>query len=403
MLIFFGLCYSASELFNIKPKILGNDYRSLTNQKVTISINPHFYVTNINFSLKDQNGRFFRVEIYEGNYLKRLKSTDFYYQNFSRKCIFKMMSNFSDSDIITLNITYDDNRPTMFYNFKCIKTKPLFYSLFTCIFTICSVLTKILFIYIDRNHNLSSNREIQNFRVLKSFFIDRTVAQRVITMFLYLQIYNFCNNLEVTLDPTLFVIIVAVIVVFDYVEHTYISFIILSFCFIQFTQKSEIISQQTNEIQYLSCCDVKIEGGFDLDPGIPGKLIDLKNTIYSPVNIGKCRLCKYNYTAESHSTSRDLAIFISMGESQAIVPRIRSLRTAGCKAKILLFTDSKKSFPARFDNCGIDIVTLKLSKRINKDQIIMMRYIIISDILKKYGSAFDRVLYCDGFDTFFPI
>lgn len=400
LFIFFGLCYSASELFNIKPIILDNDYRSLTNQKVTVTINPHFNVTNINFNLKDQNGRFFRVEIYEGNYHKRWRSTDFVYENISDKCIFKMMTNFSSSDLITLNITYDDTQPVIFYDFQCLKSKPLIYGLFTFILTLYLVSFKVL-TFFDVERPLFLKRLKQKIHMLGDAFIDNNIVQKILTMFLYSQIYYFCNVFEDTLNPGLFLLIIAVIIILDYIELTYISYIVLSFSFILFTQHTEIYRPKTNETQYLPCCKVKIEGGFENDSSIPGELVDLENIIYSPVRIDKCRLCKYNYTAETHSTSRDLVVVIALGRNQEIIPRLRSLRTSGCKAKIILITDNKNSYSEGFINCGVDIVKLKLSNKLGKNQILVLRYVFISQILKNYGHAFDRVLYYDGFDTYF--
>lgn len=114
-----------------------------------------------------------------------------------------------------------------------------------------------------------------------------------------------------------------------------------------------------------------------------------------------CPLCKNPRPVEVHSTERDLIIIFATFESYRAVVPVRTIRTTGCRAKILLIVDETTAVPKMFQDCGCTVLSMVMPKSATLNQRRGMRYPILRDLCPLIMNDFDRVLYMDGYDTVF--
>jgi len=121
-----------------------------------------------------------------------------------------------------------------------------------------------------------------------------------------------------------------------------------------------------------------------------------------------CPLCFFPYhDFGANSSPHDLVVTMALKKMYSIVPWIRSLRTTGCRATVVLFTD--QSTLSSFSNdlreiiaaCDIIVHDIGDISSLNPNQVFFSRFIILSDYLRKNNGKYNRVFLADLFDTAF--
>lgn len=122
---------------------------------------------------------------------------------------------------------------------------------------------------------------------------------------------------------------------------------------------------------------------------------------WDTVNFTKCSPCNFQPVVKSSSTPRD-AIFMAVTKYGAGVERlVRSVRTTGCQATIVIFTLEQCTFPQHFLDCDVKIVVMEPpSERADKSPY-KMRWEWYYLYLMKELANYDRILHTDAFDAFF--
>lgn len=118
-----------------------------------------------------------------------------------------------------------------------------------------------------------------------------------------------------------------------------------------------------------------------------------------------CKLCKMDpLETNSNSSPRDIVVSVGFGSLKNIGEFVRSLRTSGCQAQIVVFTDCKPPNDY-FRFCDVIYVPIRLAKDIGVQKLTTfrgIRYKLLSHFLNLFPKGFiDRVLYADLYDTIF--
>jgi hypothetical protein len=115
-----------------------------------------------------------------------------------------------------------------------------------------------------------------------------------------------------------------------------------------------------------------------------------------PCNIKNLRKVKGN------STPRDVIMGTAFGKLLGIIPFLRSMRTCGCKARLVIFVDKKamEKYPRKYyekiNDCGGELVLCPYYKG---DIMYGVRYQAYRDFLLNNRYNIDRVITLDLFDT----
>lgn len=120
-----------------------------------------------------------------------------------------------------------------------------------------------------------------------------------------------------------------------------------------------------------------------------------------PYDYSECKLCKNPLPKEIHSSERDLIIMFATYESYKAVVPVRTIRTSGCRARILLITDETTALPFEFQDCGVTVVSTHVGKSASLNVRRGIRFPFMTDFLPLVEKDFDRILYIDGYDTIF--
>jgi hypothetical protein len=113
-----------------------------------------------------------------------------------------------------------------------------------------------------------------------------------------------------------------------------------------------------------------------------------------------CSLCNFTTVGHPASGRRD-AVFAAVTQYGPGVSRfIRSLRTTGCRAAIIIFATSNVIFPDSLLACQIRLVVVNQTAR-GKVSPYKIRWEWYYDHLLEIGDAYDRILHADAFDVFF--
>lgn len=213
-------------------------------------------------------------------------------------------------------------------------------------------------------------------------------------VFAYLSyIVEICDNLNIILA-----ILILILIILCFYNFQTAALGILVMYSILFTNMTTIQLTIDEEPKF----EIFSIGGFHYDPELPGDLESLDKIIYSnkSLDLHKCKFCEIKYNEKTHSMLEDLVIAVAVGADERIADHLRNLRTVGCKAKIILFTNIKR-FPKDIKNCGIEVAYFKHWKYENRDQTLSLRFYFINHILKNYKDMFERIFYFDLFDTYF--
>lgn len=120
-----------------------------------------------------------------------------------------------------------------------------------------------------------------------------------------------------------------------------------------------------------------------------------------------CPVCSFEpRNVNSDSTPRDAIIVSMLNLTYGFVPFVRSLRTTGCKATIVVFINNvaKKKIDESMQqfskSCGVTFINIG-STTLDRNHFLLIRNPIIYDFLKLRPNLFDRILTVDVFDTIF--
>lgn len=115
----------------------------------------------------------------------------------------------------------------------------------------------------------------------------------------------------------------------------------------------------------------------------------------------RCRNCHFPPVGPVSSTDRDIILACTTKVSEGTYAFVRSIRTTGCKAKIVIFTTPDYAISKELSNCGVDIVVAEpLGVRANTS-LVQIRFEWYCVYMKDKLDMFDRVLHVDSRDTFF--
>lgn len=123
-----------------------------------------------------------------------------------------------------------------------------------------------------------------------------------------------------------------------------------------------------------------------------------------------CPLCgPMRHSPSSNSSSRDLVITVMINMTTNAATFVRTLRSTGCKATVVVFVDQlfMNSLNSRqikmFVACGVNFINIGQFNQPYRDKVYEARHLLIYDFLLKYRSDFDRVIFIDMADSFFQM
>jgi len=121
-----------------------------------------------------------------------------------------------------------------------------------------------------------------------------------------------------------------------------------------------------------------------------------------------CLMCNYSYkNYNQSSTPRDIVISIMVMLATNIVPAVRSLRTTGCLASIVIITDDSAyesiSIPTLrlLSQCGCYLINIGKFPDVSRREFWAWRYLMIDKFISTHLQYIDRILIIDLFDTIF--
>lgn len=130
-----------------------------------------------------------------------------------------------------------------------------------------------------------------------------------------------------------------------------------------------------------------------------------------PLKFSSCPLCNYSIDDwEGDSTNRDVILSFCLTHYDSIISLIRSIRTAKCKARVVIIADCYAYIGLRDDgvldlakSCGIFIVNLENynGNNITRSERYHMKLYLYKSFISQYISLIDRVFTCDLMDSLF--
>ncbi|OHS96017.1 hypothetical protein TRFO_10190 [Tritrichomonas foetus] len=128
------------------------------------------------------------------------------------------------------------------------------------------------------------------------------------------------------------------------------------------------------------------------------------------VNIYDCQLCvTHQKTNKYRSNEHDLVLTCLFGIIVSSLNFVRTLRSANCKATIVIFTDDKcqnklnEYMKNIFQNCGVNWINLGEIGEKYITSINSMRMVLFYGFLKKVQTKVNRVMIVDMTDTYFQM
>lgn len=127
-------------------------------------------------------------------------------------------------------------------------------------------------------------------------------------------------------------------------------------------------------------------------------------------NFPNCPPCQIKNNDPNHKTStpKDCILCVSVGLIDNIFPFVRSVRTTGCKATIIILFDEKAygkltdDIYALFKNCSVNCYNIgHVNKWNNSNSIFAIKHLIAYDFIYKTAYLFDRILLIDLLDVVF--
>ncbi|OHT01096.1 hypothetical protein TRFO_01672 [Tritrichomonas foetus] len=119
----------------------------------------------------------------------------------------------------------------------------------------------------------------------------------------------------------------------------------------------------------------------------------------------KCPICNFTSLHKPTSTRRDVVLAAALTELKRVEYFLRTLRTTGTLARVILFLDSKKTASTNwlkfFSACNIEPVFISKQDPVVRSAPKLSRYYFYQQWLSKHITEVDRVLHTDTFDVIF--
>ena len=138
--------------------------------------------------------------------------------------------------------------------------------------------------------------------------------------------------------------------------------------------------------------------------------VKLADELMKENKVKSCLACKYQPDSwEGDSTNRDALITFCFSYYYSFIPFVRMIRTAKCKAKIIILCDDTAYYFLTTDHfykeqrqkCNFYAVCVGALEGKLRSDLYQTKTFVYRDFLDAYGHLFDRVLMCDLADTFF--
>jgi hypothetical protein len=118
-----------------------------------------------------------------------------------------------------------------------------------------------------------------------------------------------------------------------------------------------------------------------------------------------CPLCTFSPIHSPTSTRRDAILAASLSELKRVEYFLRTLRTTGTRARIILFLDNAKTaspgWRRFFKACDIEPVFIEHLNPVIHSAPKLSRYYFAQQWLRKHIDEVDRVIHTDTFDVIF--
>ena len=119
----------------------------------------------------------------------------------------------------------------------------------------------------------------------------------------------------------------------------------------------------------------------------------------------KCPLCNFVPLNNVTSTRRDVVLAAALSQFKRVEYFLRTLRTTGSKARVILFLDNKETITKEwrmfFTHCDIEPVFVNQTNEVVKSAPKLSRYYFELQWLKDHINEVDRILHTDTFDVIF--
>ncbi|KAK8882341.1 hypothetical protein M9Y10_044983 [Tritrichomonas musculus] len=129
-------------------------------------------------------------------------------------------------------------------------------------------------------------------------------------------------------------------------------------------------------------------------------------TKHSTKKLGlRCPVCNFTPVNPPTSTRRDVVLAAALTQLKRVEYFLRTLRTTGTKARIILFLDNEKTATIEwrkfFTACDIEPVFISNPDPVVQSAPKLSRYYYYQEWLSKHIDEVDRVLHTDTFDVIF--
>jgi hypothetical protein len=126
-----------------------------------------------------------------------------------------------------------------------------------------------------------------------------------------------------------------------------------------------------------------------------------------PADFGNCNLCSFSPSEGDFipdSSSRDAIFCLAINYLTNLVPFARALRTTGSKCRLIIFgnTAAINSSPETVEEakrCGVEFVDIGSPSLKGYGAVYYYKYLVLGNFLIQYKNLFDRVYFCDLYDT----
>lgn len=119
----------------------------------------------------------------------------------------------------------------------------------------------------------------------------------------------------------------------------------------------------------------------------------------------RCPLCNFDPIHPPTSTRRDAVLAAALTELKRVEYFLRTLRTTGTRARIILFLDNKKTASIEwrkfFTACDVEPVFITNPDPVVRSAPKLSRYYYYQQWLKLHIGEVDRVIHSDTFDVIF--
>jgi len=127
-----------------------------------------------------------------------------------------------------------------------------------------------------------------------------------------------------------------------------------------------------------------------------------------PVDPRACELCNFTVrNGRSDSTPEDLIMLCYFQRTAGLVPLLRTLRTVGCRATVVVWLDSQSfsqidfAFKSFLSKCSVLYYNFGDLVCESYEEYVFLRWFLSYDFLLANRFVFDRVIICDGSDVIF--